>query len=84
MRSLAVFLSGFTATIAGAFIRSCSESGLPAEFAQSWCGASPLHFASAAHPHCAGCALIVAGIGLIAASPLFSLPALRAKATARR
>ncbi len=84
MRSLAVFLSGLMATVAGAFIRSCSESGLPTEFAQSWCGASPLHFASAAHQHCAGCVLIVAGFGLIAVSPLFSFRRLRAKAMVRR
>jgi hypothetical protein len=85
VRSLAVFLSGLTATIAGAFIRSCSESGLLAEVAQSWCGGSPLQFAAAAHQHCAGCALIVAGVGLIAVSPLLiSFSTQSAKAMAQR
>lgn len=85
MRSLAVFLSGLAATIAGAFIRSCGDSGLPTEFAQSWCGDSLLKFAAATHQHCAGCVLIVAGIGLIAISPfLFSLSAWNARAMAQQ
>ena len=84
MKSSVVFLSGLAAAIAGAFIRSCSDGGLPAEFTQSWCGGSPLHFAAATHQHCAGCALIVAGIGLMASSPLLlSVSARNAKAMVR-
>jgi hypothetical protein len=80
VRSLAVFLSGLAATITGAFIRSCSSAGFPAEFYQSWCGLSPLE-AAAMHPHCAGCALTIAGIAFIAVSPiLFALDAARKQA----
>lgn len=85
MKTLAVFLSGLTATITGAFIRSCGDSGLPAEFAQSWCGGSPLQFVAATHQHCAGCMLVVVGIGLIAASPVLTrCSALRAERSAKR
>lgn len=80
MRSLAVFLSGFAAAITGAFIRACSGAGLPAEFYQSWCGRSPLEFAPM-NQHCAGCALTVVGIALIAFSPIvFALDAIRKQA----
>lgn len=71
MKALVVFLSGFTATVIGAFIRSCSDR-IPAEFANAWCGASPPHLASLSHAHCAGCAMIATGLSLLAIAPLFN------------
>jgi hypothetical protein len=69
VKSLVVFLSGFTTTAAGAFIRSCSDR-FPAEFANAWCGASPPPLMEFNHAHCAGCAMMTAGIGLIAIAPM--------------
>jgi hypothetical protein len=69
--SLIVFLSGLAVTLAGAFIRSCSQ-GISAEFAQTWCGnAPPSGLIAAAHAHCAGCALVAGGLALVALAPLF-------------
>ena len=69
--SLIAFLSGLALTLAGAFIRSCS-AGIPAEFAQSWCGnAPPSQLVAAAHAHCAGCALVAGGLAIVAIAPLF-------------
>jgi hypothetical protein len=56
------------AAAAGAFIRSCSNGGIPAEFAHAWCG-KPLEFAATSHQHCAGCALMLTGLALVAVSP---------------
>jgi hypothetical protein len=82
VKSVVVFLSGLAVTLAGAVIRSCSE-GIPAEFAQSWCGnAPPSHLIAAAHSHCAGCALVAGGLALAAIAPLatrFSVRQVRAQ-----
>lgn len=72
MNALVVFLSGFTAIVMGAFVRSCSDR-IPTEFATAWCGASPPHLASLSHAHCAGCVMIATGLGLLAIAPLFNV-----------
>ncbi len=70
MKPVAVFLSGLTATVTGAFIRSCSPA-IPVELSSSWCGvSSPLHLTAAAHAHCVGCVLAGAGLVVIAVSLL--------------
>ncbi len=72
MKAVAVFLSGLAAMLAGAFFRSCAE-GVPAAFAQSWCGnAPPPGFVAATHAHCAWCALVAIGLVLVAVAPLFA------------
>ncbi|HVY87955.1 MAG TPA: hypothetical protein VG942_03755 [Hyphomonadaceae bacterium] len=71
MKSIAVFLSGFAAMLAGAFIRSCD--GAENLLLRAWCGKAPLDLSAMSHQHCAGCALAVAGMTLIAVSPLLSL-----------
>jgi len=64
---VAVFLSGFAATLAGASIRACS-SDLQTALAHSWCGkAPPLTFATTLDGHCAGCGIEIAGLGLLGA-----------------
>ena len=73
MKSMVVFLSGFAATLAGAFIRSCSEAPFTL-LAHAWCGKAPLlDLADPDRQHCPGCALIVAGLTLIALSPLLAV-----------
>jgi len=67
VKAVAVFLSGLTVTLAGAFIRSCDD-GLQAALAHSWCGPTPLHMASTTHQHCAGCVMLVAGAAVMAIS----------------
>jgi hypothetical protein len=70
VKSVIVFLSGFALAFTGAFIRSCTD-GIPAGFAQSWCGnAPPSHLLATAHAHCGGCALLAGGLALIALAPL--------------
>lgn len=72
MKAVAVFLSGLAAMLTGAFLRSCAE-GVPAVFAQSWCGnAPPPGFFAATHAHCAWCALVATGLALVAIAPLFA------------
>jgi hypothetical protein len=79
VKSMAVFLSGLIATLAGAFIRSCSEGPLAA-LAHAWCGNAPLlSLSDAGHQHCPGCALTVAGLVLIAFSPFLALTPVAAK-----
>lgn len=72
MRAVAVLLSGLATMVAGAFIRACDSafSELPIELMTAWCGKAPEMFA-ATHSHCTGCALIAAGVGLVATSTLF-------------
>jgi hypothetical protein len=85
VRSVIVFLSGLAVTLAGAVIRSCSE-GIPAEFAQSWCGnAPPSGLIATAHSHCAGCALLAGGLALVAIAPLLMrFPNRQVKAQVRK
>ena len=72
MKSLIVFLSGLAVTLAGAFIRSCTDA-LPPEFARSWCGnAPPSDLLASSHAHCAGCVLIAGGLVLVAIAPMFT------------
>ena len=68
MRAVVVLLFGMTATLTGAFTRSCQS--IPSELLQSWCGTLPRQFVAAAHQHCVGCTLIATGVGLMALSPL--------------
>jgi hypothetical protein len=67
VKAVVVFLVGLTISFTGAFIRSCST--VPAELFNAWCGGPPQSFAAASHQHCAGCALVVCGLGLIAIAP---------------
>ena len=68
MKPATIFLSGTVATLAGAFIRSC-QSQVPAELLNAWCGpATPNPFVMTSHAHCAGCALMVAGVALMGVS----------------
>lgn len=62
----ALFLSGVTATLAGALTRSCDQDA-SSQLAHAWCG-PPLQSLSVAHEHCAGCVMMFAGIALVAAS----------------
>jgi hypothetical protein len=72
VKSVIVFLSGFAVTLAGAFMRTCSD-GMSSALAQSWCGnAPPSHLLAEAHAHCAGCALITGGLALVAIAPVFT------------
>jgi hypothetical protein len=62
---VAVFLSGLAATGVGAFTRSCN-SNLAIDMAGAWCGNPPpgtVGFES--HAHCAGCAILLAGLAMI-------------------
>lgn len=68
VKSIAAFLSGLAALIAGAFIRSCND-GIASDFAHAWCGVPP-RVIPFSHQHCSGCVLMAAGVGLIAISPI--------------
>ncbi|MFT3723294.1 MAG: hypothetical protein QM773_06870 [Hyphomonadaceae bacterium] len=64
MKPAIIFTSGLIAAAAGVFVRSCTPH-IPDAFLGSWCGGKPpSSLVSAAHAHCAGCALIAMGIGL--------------------
>jgi hypothetical protein len=68
VRPAALFLSGMAAAFAGAFIRTC-QSQVPVELLNAWCGPEATnHFASFSHVHCAGCAVMFAGLALMSAS----------------
>lgn len=73
MKQMAVFLSGVSATLTGAFLRTCN-SGMEMDLASAWCGNAPLGASSAAsHAHCAGCLIAFTGLvimGLTTASLL--------------
>lgn len=73
MKSAALFLSGLSAMLAGAFIRSC-QPDIPAELLMSWCGPAPHGAISVLHQHCAGCVTMYAGLAAILVSPLLALP----------
>lgn len=64
-------VSGLVIAITGALVRSCSQ-GVPAEFANAWCGKAPLQILSASHAHCAGCAMTAAGLALIVLSAIMT------------
>lgn len=69
MKPAALFLSGLSAVIAGAFIRACQPS-IPAELLTSLCGPA-LHDAAAGfHQHCAGCVTMFAGAAAMLATAL--------------
>lgn len=71
----ALFLSGLSALIAGAFIRAC-QPAIPAELLTSFCGPTPHEaLSSAFHQHCAGCVTMFAGAATMLAASL--VPALR-------
>ena len=75
VKPAALFLSGLSALLAGAFIRAC-QPAMPSELLASFCGPAP-HEALVAvfHQHCAGCITMFAGAAAMLAAPL--LPALR-------
>ena len=73
MKATIIFLSGIAAAATGAFIRSCTMGDTPAVLANAWCG--PAMTSGQPHAHCAGCALLVAGLVVAAASPIFGLGA---------
>lgn len=69
VKATIIFLSGIAAAATGAFIRSCIMGDTPTVFADAWCG--PAMSSGAPHTHCAGCALLVAGLVVMAAAPFF-------------
>ncbi len=70
MRPAAIFLSGMSALLAGAFIRVC-QPAIPAELLTSFCGPAPHEALGAAmHMHCAGCVTMFAGAATMLAAPL--------------
>lgn len=75
MRPAALFLSGLSALLAGAFIRAC-QPVIPAELLTSFCGPAPHDVLGAAmHVHCAGCVTMFAGAATMLAAPF--VPVLR-------
>lgn len=70
VKNVALPLSGAVATLTGVFIRSCTPD-IPPELLTSFCGdALTSPFGMAAHAHCAGCALVASGAGMLALSAL--------------
>lgn len=69
MKSTVLFLSGMTAMLAGAFIRSC-QPAIPDELLVSFCGPTPHDALAAFHAHCAGCVTMLAGAAAILTAPL--------------
>lgn len=76
MKATIIFLSGIAAATTGAFIRSCVMGDAPASFAAAWCG--PAMASGQVHAHCAGCALLVAGLVVMTSAPFFGLDRRRA------
>ena len=74
MKPVALFLSGLSAVIAGAFIRSC-QPAVPIELLSSLCGPATHDALTGFHQHCAGCITMLAGATAMLAAPL--APALR-------
>lgn len=72
MKSTVLFLSGMTAMLAGAFIRSC-QPAIPAELLVSFCGPAPHDAVTAYHQHCAGCVTMLAGAAAILSAPLLPI-----------
>lgn len=67
MTAAIMFLSGLTAAIAGALLRSCG-TGVEAELMRHWCGPQSPLMAVQAHAHCAGCASLAIGLVMMIAS----------------
>ncbi len=80
MRATIIFLSGIAAATTGAFIRSCMMDDAPAGFAAAWCGPAM----ASGEGHCAGCALLVAGLVVMTSAPFFGLDRRRAVAPAAK
>ena len=78
MKPAALFLSGLSAVIAGAFIRSCQPAP-PFELPMAVCGPALHDAAAGLHEHCAGCVTMLAGAAAILAATL--APVLQARRT---
>jgi NaMN:DMB phosphoribosyltransferase len=79
VKPAALFLSGLSAIIAGAFIRSC-QPVVPVELLSSLCGPAA-HDAAGFHQHCAGCFTMLAGAAAMLAALMPALRKRRARAT---
>lgn len=68
MRTTILVLLGLAIAGTGAFLRTCAApaSAFDAALARAWCGHAP--GADLASAHCAGCAVMVAGLALAAAA----------------
>lgn len=78
MKPVVLFLSGIAATLAGASTRSCQD-GIPHELINAWCGPAPHNALTAfSHTHCAGCAVMYAGLATMLAAVALAIPRLRA------
>ncbi len=78
MKPAVLFLSGLSAVIAGAFIRSC-QPATPFEQITSICGPALHDTAIGFHQHCAGCVTMFAGAVAMLAATL--APALHSRRT---
>jgi hypothetical protein len=67
MRAAITFLMGLMTTIGGLALRACSSGG-DVEMMRSWCGPAPHAFLAQSHAHCAGCAMLAAGLALMIAA----------------
>lgn len=82
MRPAAVFLAGLATTSAGILARTCTNTGIPAEFANAICGDGGSVLTASSHAHCAGCAVMAIGGMMLAIAALMHLATER-RATAR-
>lgn len=62
-----MFFSGLMAIVGGAVLRSCS-TGVEADLMRYWCGPQSSALFAQTHAHCAGCAMLAAGLALMIAS----------------
>ena len=74
MKPVVLFLSGLAATLVGASIRTCANA-VPHELLNAWCGPTPHSaFASFATQHCAGCAVMYAGLATMLIAATLAIP----------
>ena len=81
MKPAALFLSGLSAVIAGAFIQACQPT-TPFQLPTSFCGPALHDVTAGLHQHCAGCVTMLAGAAVMLAATLMPvLRRIRARAT---
>ena len=71
-----LLLSGAAAVVAGVITRACAPD-VSSQLANAWCGPALQTLLGQApsfvHQHCAGCAMLVAGAGMVATSLLVAV-----------
>jgi hypothetical protein len=74
VRIAVTVMTGLTAVITGALLRTCVNTGVAArDMADAWCSKPHAMVSSAIHAHCAGCGFIVGGLTLLVVALIMAM-----------